>query len=129
MPGKCLAYAVSLAVLSLCLCGCQKPPREAALRDRAQQLIGHLCRGEVEPCLEFYDPSFRHAKPAGARNTLESWAATYNEQTIRIDEVIIGADGATASVGISMLDQGRWEPAEKWKWILSDGKWYIRFEW
>lgn len=124
---------LSLMMVSLCLVGCGKAYQEKAVRERAQKLIGHLCRGETDACLEYADPIFVRAHGTGGAKLafgvlgVVLKVGNHTEQTVRIDEVLLGEDGKKATVRLSLQVKGEWKPISPSKWIYADGKWYMTF--
>ena len=133
MPSGRISSVLSVLIVSLLLAGCGKARQEKALRERAQQLIGLLCRGETDACLEYADPIYLRAQGSGgAKLAFGIMGALlklgkHTEQTVRIDGVDLGDNGTTATVRLSLLDQGQWKPMNPSKWVYSDGKWYMTF--
>jgi hypothetical protein len=124
---------VSFAVLSLCLVGCGKARHESAVRERAQQLIEHLCLGETDACLAYADPIYVRAQGTnGAKFAFGVMGGLlrlgkHTKDTVRIDEVVVADDGKTATVRISLSDKGQWKPINPSKWVRTDGQWYMTF--
>jgi hypothetical protein len=114
------------------LAGCAKPNHEKAIRERAQTLIGALCRGDNNACLQFADPLFVRAQ--GENNVKGRFGilaffikvGKLSEADIRIDEVGVSPDGKNAVVRISYLSQGQWKVADPINWVFSEGKWYVK---
>jgi hypothetical protein len=133
MSSRPVSKVLSLIILGLCLAGCGKARQERAVRERAQLLVGHLCRGEMDACVEFADPIYVRAQGSGKVKFTFGIMGTllklgkHTEDTVRIDEVSLGSDGKTASVRISLLADGQWKPLDPSKWVRSDGQWYITF--
>ena len=123
----------SLLSLSLCLVGCGKARHESAVRERAQQLIEHLCRGETDVCLAYADPVYVRAQ--GTNGTKIAFGimgallklGQHTKDTVRIDEVTVADDCKTATVRISLSDKGQWKSLNPSKWVRADGQWYITF--
>ena len=124
---------LSLLIIGICAVGCGKARHERAVRERAQKLIGHLCRGETDACVEYADPVYVRAQGVNGAKVafgLMGFAlklGKHSEQTVRVDEVAISDDGKTATVRISLLADGQWKPINPSKWVYADGKWYITF--
>jgi len=133
MSSRSCGNVLALVILTLCLSGCGTAAQERAVRERAQKLIGHLCRGETDACMEYADPLFVRAQGAGKAKIgfaimgglLKLGKQT--EQTVQIDEIIIGQDRKAATVRISLLADGQRKPIDPSRWVLADGQWYITF--
>ena len=133
MSARRILTVLSLMVIGLCLVGCGKARHEKAVRERAQRLIGHLCRGETDACLEFADPIYLRAQGTGGAKIAFGIMGgllklgKHTEETVRIDEVVLSDDGKTATVRMSLLAEGQWKPLNPSRWVYADGKWYITF--
>ena len=52
------AIKTSLLWVILLIIGCSGPNHEGSIRQRFQQVVGHLCRSDVEACMPLVDPLF-----------------------------------------------------------------------
>jgi hypothetical protein len=110
-----------------------KPRPEEVVRERAEQLIDHLCRGDIEACLEYADPAYVRAH--GTNGTKFAFGlmgavlklGKHTTDTVRIDEVAVAEDGQTATVRMSLLTNHQWKAINAAKWVHVDGAWYIAF--
>lgn len=115
------------------LAGCGTAHHEQAIRQRCQELIGHLCRGDLDACVPYADPIYVRAQGAGKVKFAFGVMSTLlkigqqNEQTVLIDEVRVGEDRKTATVRLSLQLGDQRKPLDPSRWVLSEGQWYITF--
>jgi serine/threonine protein kinase len=110
-----------------------KPRPEDDVRQRAQQLIQHLCQGETDACVEYADPAYVRAQGTNGTKIAFGFMGAvlklgrHTKDTVRIDDIAVDEDGQTAAVQMSLFANRQWTAIKPSKWIRSDGKWYIAF--
>jgi hypothetical protein len=122
-----------ITVLLVVLAGCMKPDHEAAIRPRAQQLIGYMCADDLDACVGLTDPLYVRGQGSDKvkirfklMNVLIQLGKLSTDD-VRIDQITVGEDGKTAFVTTSIRVKGEWKTQNPSKWIRHEGQWYITF--
>jgi len=120
-----------LAVLAIATTGCGGPDHKAALQDKFQQLVGHLCQDNLEACTSMVDPVYVRAQGTNGVKVqlkvliglMKLGKITPND--VRIDEIVVAEDAKTAEVRFSLQSNGAWQASRPSRWVYSEGQWYL----
>ena len=115
--------------------GCSRPDHQGTIRQKFNEGIGYLCRGQVDACQPLVDPLFVRAQGTDAVKIRLGIIVTLfklgqiSEADVRVDGIRMGADQKTAEVLFSVLDKakGVWNSQNPVKWVLHEGQWYWTF--
>jgi hypothetical protein len=126
--------ALLLVAGTASIAGCRKVDREAAVRQRTQELIGYMAGDDLDGCIRLTDPVFVRAQGTeGVRVRFKILNALVKlgkltPDKIRVDSIKVADDHKSAEVAMSFLSNSNdWKPLQPMKWIFTDGQWYVAF--
>lgn len=104
---------------------------QKVIKERAQELIDHLAKDETAGALEMTDPGFVRQQGENLvklrLKVLGALVRLAGKDRLRVDQVILGPGGKTATIQLSMQQGNQWKPIDPSRWVRVDGKWYITF--
>jgi hypothetical protein len=113
--------------------GCVRPDYEGQVRGRAETLVGHILRGEMDACVAMTDPVFVRAQGhSGVKFRFGlirgvAKVGQLTEEDVRIGEVVVSEDARTAQVRVSIRQGEEWKPLDPMRWVRVEDTWYVTF--